>query len=182
MSRSTQNRILVVVELSGGNDGLNTVVRLRDPAYYRAPAEAGNSGARVLRPPMLRLPPVDGRLRATLQRRSLAVVPRLRLRPSALSHFSSMGFWHTGVPNGWRAARLAGPTGRRNLPRSQSQCDREPGTSQSLAVPAANTRRSSSTTRALSAGRYRRRETPLAVMSRPNDHEPGARVSRLDAQ
>jgi len=29
------NRILVVVELSGGNDGLNTVVPFGDPAYYR---------------------------------------------------------------------------------------------------------------------------------------------------
>src|SRR5678815_1043922 len=29
-------RILVVVELAGGNDGLNTVVPYADPAYYRA--------------------------------------------------------------------------------------------------------------------------------------------------
>src|SRR5277367_7080686 len=29
-------RILVVVELSGGNDGLNTVVPYGDDAYYRA--------------------------------------------------------------------------------------------------------------------------------------------------
>ena len=29
-------RILVVVELSGGNDGLNTVVPYGDAAYYRA--------------------------------------------------------------------------------------------------------------------------------------------------
>src|SRR2546428_13555052 len=29
-------RILVVLELSGGNDGLNTVVPYGDPAYYRA--------------------------------------------------------------------------------------------------------------------------------------------------
>ena len=30
------DRILVVVELSGGNDGLNTVVPYGDDAYYRA--------------------------------------------------------------------------------------------------------------------------------------------------
>src|SRR5262245_66530217 len=35
------NRILVVVELSGGNDGLNTVVPYGDPAYYRARPKLG---------------------------------------------------------------------------------------------------------------------------------------------
>ena len=33
-------RILVVVELSGGNDGLNTVVPYGDAAYYQRAAEA----------------------------------------------------------------------------------------------------------------------------------------------
>ena len=35
------NRILVVVELSGGNDGLNTVVPFGDAAYYRARPKLG---------------------------------------------------------------------------------------------------------------------------------------------
>src|SRR6185436_20874044 len=34
-------RILVIVELSGGNDGLNTVVPYQDPAYYRARPKLG---------------------------------------------------------------------------------------------------------------------------------------------
>src|SRR5947207_1473897 len=34
-------RILVVVELSGGNDGLNTVVPYGDPVYYRARPKLG---------------------------------------------------------------------------------------------------------------------------------------------
>src|SRR5437762_6469085 len=34
-------RILVVLELSGGNDGLNTVVPYGDPAYYRARPHLG---------------------------------------------------------------------------------------------------------------------------------------------
>src|ERR1043165_963203 len=35
------NRILVVLELSGGNDGLNTVVPHGDAAYYRARPKIG---------------------------------------------------------------------------------------------------------------------------------------------
>src|SRR5574342_589498 len=34
-------RILVVVELSGGNDGLNTIVPFGDAAYYRARPKLG---------------------------------------------------------------------------------------------------------------------------------------------
>src|SRR5262245_32383367 len=36
-----EGRILVVVELSGGNDGLNTVVPYADDAYYRARPRIG---------------------------------------------------------------------------------------------------------------------------------------------
>lgn len=34
-----RNRVLVVVELNGGNDGLNTVIPFEDPAYHRARPE-----------------------------------------------------------------------------------------------------------------------------------------------
>src|SRR4026207_898931 len=34
-------RLLVVIELSGGNDGLNTVVPYSDAAYYRARPKLG---------------------------------------------------------------------------------------------------------------------------------------------
>ena len=37
-------RILVVVELTGGNDGLNTVIPFRNDAYYRARPTLGSPG------------------------------------------------------------------------------------------------------------------------------------------
>jgi len=40
-------RILVIVELSGGNDGLNTVVPYGDDAYYRARPRIGIKPARL---------------------------------------------------------------------------------------------------------------------------------------
>ena len=94
-------RILVVVELSGGNDGLNTVVPYGDDEYYRVRPTIGIPPNEVLKiderygfhPSLVGFERLykDGRL---------AVVHGCGYDNPSLSHFSSMGFWHTGVPNG----------------------------------------------------------------------------------
>jgi len=94
-------RILVVVELSGGNDGLNTVVPYGDATYYRARPNLGIPDRQVIKisegfgfhPSMVGFERLykDGHL---------AVVHGCGYDHPSLSHFSSMGFWHTGVPNG----------------------------------------------------------------------------------
>ena len=94
-------RILVVVELSGGNDGLNTVVPYSDPAYYRARPRLGIQEKDVIKaaggygfhPSMVGFERLykDG---------LLGVVHGCGYDHPSLSHFSSMGYWHSGVPNG----------------------------------------------------------------------------------
>ena len=94
-------RILVVVELSGGNDGLNTVVPYGDDEYYRVRPTIGIPPSEVLK--------LDDRygfhpslvgFERLYKDGHLAVVHGCGYDNPSLSHFSSMGFWHTGVPNG----------------------------------------------------------------------------------
>jgi uncharacterized protein (DUF1501 family) len=105
-------RILVVVELSGANDGLNTVVPYTDDAYYRARPSLG------IRPEKLRK--IDDRFgfQATMagferlyKDGRIAIVHGVGYDQPSFSHFSSMAYWHTGAPNsgetyGW-LGRLA---------------------------------------------------------------------------
>jgi len=96
-----RDRILVVVELSGGNDGLNTVIPFGDGAYYRARPNLAIAEKQAIKiaggfgfhPSMVGFERLykDG---------LMAVVHGCGYEHPSLSHFSSMGFWHTGVPNG----------------------------------------------------------------------------------
>ena len=129
------NRILVVIELSGGNDGLNTVVPFGDAAYYQARPKLGIPEREVIKvadgfgfhPSMVGFERLykDG---------SLAVVHGCGYEHPSLSHFSSMGFWHTGVPNGGEALGWLGRLADETLDSKQRNLIVNLGTSQSLAV------------------------------------------------
>ena len=128
-------RILVVIELAGGNDGLNTVVPYGDPAYYRARPKLGIPDRDVIRvaggfgfhPSMVGFERLykDGRL---------AVVHGCGYDHPSLSHFSSMGFWHTGVPNGGESLGWIGRLADHTYSPSIRNAIVNLGTSQSLAV------------------------------------------------
>ena len=100
-AESRPERILVVVELSGGNDGLNTVVPYGDDEYYRVRPNLGVRPREVI-------PIADGYglhpsmtgFERLYKEGMLGVVHGCGYDNPSLSHFSSMGFWHTGVPNG----------------------------------------------------------------------------------
>ena len=100
-AESRPERILVVVELSGGNDGLNTVVPYGDDEYYRVRPNLGVGPREVI-------PIADGYglhpsmtgFERLYKEGMLGVVHGCGYDNPSLSHFSSMGFWHTGVPNG----------------------------------------------------------------------------------
>ena len=128
-------RILVVIELSGGNDGLNTVVPYSDPVYYRARPKLGIRERDVIKadhgfgfhPSMVGFERLykDG---------MLAVVHGCGYDHPSLSHFSSMGFWHTGVPNGGETLGWIGRLADTRYTASTRNVIVDLGTSQSLAV------------------------------------------------
>ncbi len=105
-------RILVVFELSGGNDGLNTIVPYADDTYYRLRPKIG-----LRRDELLVLdehygmnPGLAG-MHRLWQNGNLAIVHGCGYAHPSYSHFTSMAYWHTASPNsgdayGW-VGRLA---------------------------------------------------------------------------
>ena len=97
-------RILVVIELSGGNDGLNTVVPYGDAGYYRArPHLAIRERDTIKIAEGFGFHPSMVGFERLYKDGVLAVVHGCGYEHPSLSHFSSMGFWHTGMPNSGEA-------------------------------------------------------------------------------
>jgi uncharacterized protein (DUF1501 family) len=98
---------LVLVTLYGGNDGLNTVVPIDDPAYLAARPTLGYQPNQVL--PLsegLGLNPELKGLKALWDARQLAIVLGVGYPDPSLSHFQSMDVWQTanapgGEGTGW---------------------------------------------------------------------------------
>ncbi len=103
------NRILVVVELSGGNDGLNTVVPYTHDAYYKARPQIGipKNQVRKLTDEFGLHPQLMGCERIFKEGR-MAIVQGCGYPNPNLSHFTSMEYWHTAVPNGADSRGWAG--------------------------------------------------------------------------
>lgn len=98
------DRILVIVELSGGNDGLNTVVPFTDDAYYNARPKLGIRKDGLL--------PIDDRFgfqktmvgfERLFKDGQMGIVHGVGYDQPSFSHFSSMAFWQTAAPNSGEA-------------------------------------------------------------------------------
>jgi len=88
--------ILVVVQLSGGNDGLNTVVPFADEVYRRRRPSLALAEGQVLKidGPVGLHPSLKG-MATLLENRQLAIVQGVGYPNPNRSHFESMDIWHT---------------------------------------------------------------------------------------
>lgn len=119
---SDNNRILVVLELSGGNDGLNTVVPYTDDAYYRLRPNLGIKAAKVRKiDDRYGFSPGMAGFESLYKDGKLAIVHGCGYDNPSFSHFTSMAYWHTAAPNsgqeyGWvgQLADNLRPDGLRN--------------------------------------------------------------------
>lgn len=116
------DRSLVVLELSGGNDGLNTLVPYADDAYYRHRPNIGIQAAKLRKiDDHFGFSPGMAGFERLYKDGKLAVVHGCGYDQPSFSHFTSMAYWHTAAPNsggeyGWvgRLADAMAPGGAPN--------------------------------------------------------------------
>jgi len=114
LSRQQTRKLLVLVELKGGNDGLNTVVPFADREYARLRPRLAIPRDQVVQlTDAAGLHPSLAALRAVWDARQLAVVQGVGYAQPNLSHFRSIEIWDTASKSdeyldaGWLARAFA---------------------------------------------------------------------------
>ena len=93
-------RILVLIELAGGNDGLNTVVPFSNDAYVKArPGTKIGEGAVLKLDDELGLHPRMGGMKELYDAGSLGIIQGVGYPNPDRSHFRSMDIWNSARPN-----------------------------------------------------------------------------------
>jgi uncharacterized protein (DUF1501 family) len=131
----SQGKILVVLELSGGNDGLNTLVPYGDDAYYRVRPNLGvpKNEARKIDDHFGFSRGMAG-FERLYKEGKLAIVHGCGYENPSFSHFTSMAYWHTAAPNSGEAFGWVGRLADAMAPEAPPNFLVNIGARQSLAV------------------------------------------------
>ncbi len=102
------NKVVVILQLSGGNDGLNTVIPVRNDLYYKARPKLGIAKDKALSvTDEVGLHPALTGFKELYDDGSLAILNNVGYPNPDRSHFRSMDIWHTASQstdywtNGW---------------------------------------------------------------------------------
>ena len=97
---SSNGRILVLIQLAGGNDGLNTVIPYTNPEYHKARPGIGIPKGAVLRlDDELGLHPQMTGFKELFDQGLLAIVQGIGYANPDRSHFRSMDIWQSARPS-----------------------------------------------------------------------------------
>ena len=108
-TEKSNDRILVVLELSGANDGLNTLVPYADDAYYKLRPRLGIPAKKLIK--------IDDHygfsggmkgFEQLFKDGHLAILHSCGYAQPSFSHFTSMAYWHTAAPNSGQALGWVG--------------------------------------------------------------------------
>lgn len=92
-------RKLVIIQLSGGNDGLNTIIPMRNDVYYRERPRLAIRQDKALRlTDEVGIHPVLSGFKSLWDDGSMAVLNSVGYPNPDRSHFRSMDIWHSGSP------------------------------------------------------------------------------------
>jgi uncharacterized protein (DUF1501 family) len=95
-AQAATDRTLIVVQMAGGNDGLNTVVPVTDSLYYRMrPTLAIAQSQALLLDSRLGLHPNLAPLKKLWDEGHMAIVEGVGYPNQSLSHFQAMDIWQT---------------------------------------------------------------------------------------
>jgi uncharacterized protein (DUF1501 family) len=102
------NKVLVVLQLSGGNDGLNTVIPIHNDIYYSARPNLGiKKEASLILTDEAGLNPALTAFKDLFDDGSLGIMNNVGYPNPDRSHFRSMDIWHSAsnsneyISNGW---------------------------------------------------------------------------------
>ncbi|HMW67218.1 MAG TPA: DUF1501 domain-containing protein [Chitinophagaceae bacterium] len=102
------NKVMVILQLSGGNDGLNTVIPVRNDLYYKARPKLGiDKSKALLLGDEAGLHPALSGFKELYDDGSLGILSNVGYPNPDRSHFRSMDIWHTASNsneywnNGW---------------------------------------------------------------------------------
>jgi uncharacterized protein (DUF1501 family) len=100
LTTSEDKRILLVVQLGGGNDGLNSFVPYANPTYYHARPTIGIAQKDVLPiSDQLGLNPALAAFKDLFDAKQLSIIQGVGYPNPNRSHFRSTDIWTSGVPD-----------------------------------------------------------------------------------